>query len=260
MAGTDEPYPDVRMPIVRALEGHATVVADMELRRDGSAVPIEVWAGPVFDEAGRIDHAIAAFQDISARRQTEEELRHAAFHDPLTDLANRSLFEQHLIQAGARARRNNSMFAVAFIDLDGFKLVNDALGHNAGDALLKVVGERMQSCLRGDDTLGRFGGDEFAAFLLDADLTQGLIAAERIRSTIEQYPFSIVKQGRKDTHSITMSLGVSSFPEDSADPIELVEMADSALYRSKREGRNRVSAYRDVTADDLKIKVPARRS
>ncbi|HEY2846891.1 MAG TPA: diguanylate cyclase, partial [Pyrinomonadaceae bacterium] len=86
-----------------------------------------------------------------------------------------------------------------------------------------------------------------------------LVAAERIRSTIEQYPFSVVKQGRKDTHRITMSIGVSSFPDDSSDPIELVEMADSALYRSKREGRNRVSAYRDVTDDDLKMPMPPRR-
>ena len=114
--------------------------------------------------------------------------------------------------------------------------------------------------LRSGDAAARFGGDEFAAFLLDADLAQGLVAAERIRKTVEQYTFSIVKQGRKDTHHITMSIGVSSFPEDSSDPIELVEMADSALYRSKREGRNRVSAYRDLTEEDLKKPLPPRRA
>ncbi|HQZ97713.1 MAG TPA: diguanylate cyclase, partial [Pyrinomonadaceae bacterium] len=90
-----------------------------------------------------------------------------------------------------------------------------------------------------------------AAFLLDADLPQGLIAAERIRASIESYNFSVLRQAdTKGTHNITVSIGVSSFPEDSHDPIELVEMADSALYRAKREGRNRVAAYRDITQEE----------
>jgi diguanylate cyclase (GGDEF)-like protein len=113
--------------------------------------------------------------------------------------------------------------------------------------------------LRSGDAAARFGGDEFAAFLLDADLHQGVVAAERIREAVEEYTFSIVRQGSKATHHITLSIGVASFPEDSSDPIELVEMADSALYRAKREGRNLVAAYRDLTPEELAKPLPPRR-
>ena len=100
--------------------------------------------------------------------------------------------------------------------------------------------------MRVGDVAARFGGEEFAAFLLDADLAQGMIAAERIRSEIENYEFSVIRQGKpSETHRITISIGVACFPNDSKDPIELIEMADSALYRAKREGRNRVCAYQD---------------
>ena len=239
VAGTDEPYPDVRMPIVRALEGHATVVADMELRRDGSAVPIEVWAGPVFDEAGRIDHAIAAFQDISARRQTEEELRHAAFHDPLTDLANRSLFEQHLIQAGARARRNNSMFAVAFIDLDGFKAVNDQLGHRAGDQVLLATARRLRGAVRASDTLARIGGDEFAVLLegLEEPHEVDVVARRLADHLLEPVPLDHDHEAR-----VTASVGLALGTGDTA-AAELLARADHAMYRAKSEGGERYTVF-----------------
>ena len=94
----------------------------------------------------------------------------------------------------------------------------------------------------------------------DADLPQALVAAERIRASVESYDFSIIRQGKsKESHHITVSIGVSSFPEDSSDPIELVEMADSALYRAKREGRNRVAAYRDLTPEEIDSHLPPRR-
>ena len=221
VAGTDEPYPDVRMPIVRALEGHSTVVADMELRRDGSAVPIEVWAGPVFDEAGRIDHAIAAF------------------HDPLTDLANRSLFEQHLIQAGARARRNNSMFAVAFIDLDGFKAVNDQLGHRAGDQVLLATARRLRRAVRASDTLARIGGDEFAVLLegLEAPHEVDVVARRLADHLLEPVPLDHDRQAR-----VTASVGLALGSGDTA-AAELLARADHAMYRAKSEGGERYTVF-----------------
>jgi two-component system cell cycle response regulator len=180
-------------------------------------------------------------------------------HDDLTGLLSSRSFFSELRREAGRATAEGRPFCVLMMDGDNFKGVNDSFGHLTGSKTLEEIGFSIMTNLRSGDAAARFGGDEFAAFLLDADLAQGLVAAERIRSTIEQYPFSIVKQGRKDTHHITMSIGVSSFPNDSSDPIELVEMADSALYRSKREGRNRVSAYRDVTEADLKLPMPSRR-
>lgn len=181
-------------------------------------------------------------------------------HDDLTGLLSSRSFFSELRREAGRATVENRPFCVLMMDGDNFKGVNDAHGHLTGSKTLEEIGFSIMTSLRSGDAAARFGGDEFAAFLLDADLAQGLVAAERIRSTIEQYPFSIVKQGRKDTHRITMSIGVASFPEDSSDPIELVEMADSALYRSKREGRNRVSAYRDLTDADLNRSLPPRRA
>jgi diguanylate cyclase (GGDEF)-like protein len=113
--------------------------------------------------------------------------------------------------------------------------------------------------MRSGDAAARFGGEEFAAFLLDADIGQALVAGERIRKSIEERDFSIIKHGRPSgSHHVTISIGVASFPEDSIDPIELIEMADSALYRAKREGRNKVCAYRDLTTDDLGRELPPR--
>jgi diguanylate cyclase (GGDEF)-like protein len=114
--------------------------------------------------------------------------------------------------------------------------------------------------MRSGDAASRFGGEEFAAFLLDADLPQAMVAAERIRLEVEKFDFSVVKKnypGR--THKITISIGIASFPDDSSDPIELVEMADSALYRAKHEGRNLVRVYRDVSSAELARELPARR-
>jgi diguanylate cyclase (GGDEF)-like protein len=146
------------------------------------------------------------------------------------------------------------------MDVDHVKNVNDTFGHLTGSKTLEEIGACIVSNLRTGDAAARFGGEEFAAFLLEAELPQALVAAERIRSCIEEYGFSIIRSGKpSDTHRVTISIGISSFPADSHDPIELVEMADSALYRAKREGRNRVRAYRDLTAEELNMTLPPRR-
>ena len=208
-----------------------------------------------------IGETILRFDQLDEIDREYQRLVHRLIsHDDLTGLLSSRSFFSELRREAGRATAENRPFCVLMMDGDNFKGVNDTHGHLTGSKTLEEIGFSIMTNLRSGDAAARFGGDEFAAFLLDADLTQGLVAAERIRSTIEQYPFSIVKQDRKDTHHITMSIGVSSFPHDSSDPIELVEMADSALYRSKREGRNRVSAYRDVTEADLKLPLPSRRA
>ena len=181
-------------------------------------------------------------------------------HDDLTGLLSSRSFFSELRREAGRAKAESRPFCVLMMDGDNFKGVNDTYGHLTGSKTLEEIGFSIMTSLRSGDAAARFGGDEFAAFLLDADLGQGLVAAERIRSTVENYPFSVVRQGSKETHRITMSIGVSSFPADSSDPIELVEMADSALYRSKREGRNRVSAYRDITDKERLVSLPPRRA
>jgi diguanylate cyclase (GGDEF)-like protein len=208
-----------------------------------------------------IGETILRFDQLDEIDREYQRLVHRLIsHDDLTGLLSSRSFFSELRREAGRATLEGRPFCVLMMDGDNFKGVNDSYGHLTGSKTIEEIGFSIMTNLRSGDAAARFGGDEFAAFLLDADLSQGLTAAERIRSGIESYPFSIVRQGRKDTHHITMSIGVASFPDDSSDPIELVEMADSALYRSKREGRNRVSAYRDVTPEELNMPLPPRRA
>lgn len=192
-------------------------------------------------------------------REYQKQIHRLISHDDLTGLLSSRSFFSELRREAGRAKAEKRPFCVLMMDGDNFKNVNDSYGHLTGSKTIEEIGFSIITSLRSGDVAARFGGDEFAAFLLDADLHQGVVAAERIRAAVEEYPFSIVRQGSKATHHITMSIGVSTFPDDSSDPIELVEMADSALYRAKREGRNLVAAYRDLTAEELARPLPARR-
>jgi len=192
-------------------------------------------------------------------REYQRQIHRLISHDDLTGLLSSRSFFSELRREAGRAKAEKRPFCVLMIDADNFKNVNDSYGHMTGSKTIEEIGFSIMTSLRSGDAAARFGGDEFAAFLLDADLHQGVIAAERIRAAVEEYPFSIVRQGKKATHHITLSIGVASFPEDSSDPIELVEMADSALYRAKREGRNRVAAYRDLTPEEIAKPLPPRR-
>ncbi len=193
-------------------------------------------------------------------REYHRQIRRLVTHDDLTGLHSSRSFFSELRRETARSAAEKRPFCVLMLDVDHFKNVNDTYGHLTGSHTLEEIGGCITKNLRTGDVAARFGGEEFAAFLLDAELTQGLVAAERIRQSIEEEPFSVVRQGKKtDTHQVTISIGVASFPNDSKDPIELVEMADSALYRAKRAGRNRVCAYRDLTPEEVEMPLPARR-
>lgn len=193
-------------------------------------------------------------------REYQRQIHRLISHDDLTGLLSSRSFFSELRREAGRATIEGRPFCVLMMDGDNFKGVNDTFGHLTGSKTIEQIGASIMSNLRSGDAAARFGGDEFAAFLLDADLAQGLVAAERIRSGIENYPFSVLGRGpKKQTHHITASIGVASFPSDSSDPIELVEMADSALYRAKRDGRNRVAAYRDISPDEISAPLPPRR-
>ncbi len=194
-------------------------------------------------------------------REYQRQIHRLISHDDLTGLLSSRSFFSELRREAGRATAENRPFCVLMMDGDTFKGVNDKYGHLTGSKTIEEIGYSIITNLRSGDAAARFGGDEFAAFLLDAELPQALVAAERMRESIESYPFSVLRQGKtKETHHITVSIGVASFPTDSSDPIELVEMADSALYRAKREGRNRVAAYRDILPDEVITYLPARRS
>lgn len=195
-------------------------------------------------------------------REFQRHIHRLLVHDELTGLLTSKSFFSELRRESARAAAEERPFCVLMMDLDHFKGVNDTYGHLTGSRTLEEVGVCITQALRAGDVAARFGGEEFAAFLLDADIAQGLVAAERVRSNVEQHDFAITRQQSEDsqrTHRITISVGVATFPDDSRDPIELVELADTALYRAKRHGRNRVCAYRSADADTAKDELPPRR-
>ncbi len=193
-------------------------------------------------------------------REYQRQIRRLLSHDDLTGLLSSRSFFSELRREAARATEEDRCFCVLMMDIDFFKNVNDTYGHLTGSKTIEEIGACITGNLRVGDVAARFGGEEFSAFLLDAELGQGLVAAERFRSEIEKQAFSVIRQGKPEgSHYITTSIGVACFPNDSRDPIELVEMADSALYRAKREGRNRVCAYKDSDPEDIHRTLPSRR-
>jgi len=194
----------------------------------------------------RDDEVVKIATDISsqigqfiARKEAESHLTFFANHDTLTGLPNRVMFNQRLTQALARAQRLTTMAAVLFVDLDRFKVINDTLGHDAGDQLLKQLAERLRECLREGDTIGRQGGDEFVVLIEDvADPTQVASVGQKILDTVAR-PYLISGQ---EFH-VTASIGISIYPEDGHDQQTLLKNADIAMYRAKEQGKNNHQFY-----------------
>jgi diguanylate cyclase (GGDEF)-like protein/PAS domain S-box-containing protein len=211
------------------------------------------------DSAGNV-FLVGVIRDITERKQMEEELkrtaselaqsyqelkvsedrlRHQAYHDTLTNLPNRKLFSDRLNQALEWAAINNQIVAVLFIDLDGFKQINDTLGHDSGDLLLKEVAKRLTSCLRGSDTVARLGGDEFTVILPAIPRPQDVASvAQKIMTTLGE-PVAIAQ----DLIQITASIGISLYPLNGEDAATLIKLADAAMYRSKELGKNQYEFY-----------------
>lgn len=191
---------------------------------------------------GDLTNYVAVFSDISERKASEERMHHLAHYDVLTELPNRALFGDRLVQAIATAQRENRHLALMFIDLDKFKPVNDELGHPVGDQLLRAVAERLRQCvLRDSDTVARVGGDEFVVMLLDSESEQdALVVANKICTALEQ-PFELGTY----TVSISSSVGVALFPQHGTTESSLLKNADTAMYHAKTAGRNRVQVFHD---------------
>ncbi|MDX9706516.1 MAG: diguanylate cyclase [Azospira sp.] len=213
-------------------------------RKDGSTLWVCEALGVVNDAHGQPDFLVAVTQDISARKTLEARLSHDALHDPLTGLANRALFENRLGKMLESARRHGHVVAVLYIDLDGFKAVNDSGGHAAGDALLQQVARRLEGCVRAEDTVSRFGGDEFCIALTtlarQADCVP--VAEKIVRALAEPFDYD------GGPVRISASVGVARFPGDGEDGVALVASADAAMYAAKNAGKNRVCLSTPVGA------------
>lgn len=209
-------------------------------RKNGEVFPEWLILSLVRDEEGKIVNHIAIYSDITERKREEDRIQFLASHDVLTNLPNRSLLSDRLAQALAFAERNQNKVGVMFIDLDHFKNINDSLGHDVGDALLKQVSERISQCLRRTDTIARLGGDEFVAVLPEiASENEVAYVAEKI---LESFAGKFVVDGHQ--LSVTPSVGMSIYPEDGVDVTTLLRNADMAMYRAKDVGRNTLQFYR----------------
>ena len=203
------------------------------LRKNGEPVWIQLNVSLVRDAEGKPLQFVTQIQDISARRAAQQAAEHLALHDALTGLANSRLLPDRIEQAIAAARRAGTKVGVVFVDLDGFKPVNDRLGHAAGDHLLREIGRRLKAALREGDTVARTGGDEFAAVVTGcAQRQEFVLVAQRLLEQVA-LPCAI----GSDTAQVSASLGIALYPDDADQPAELLRLADAAMYESKRSAK-----------------------
>lgn len=219
------------------LHQHKTYRTQLEMvRKSGEKVWIDLSGVLLSDE---YSESLWMLADITALKRQEELITQLAYHDILTGLPNRLLVSDRLTQAMAQVERSKRMLAVCYLDLDGFKPVNDNYGHDVGDLLLKEVARRMQASVRTNDTVGRLGGDEFILLLTDLESADEYqVVVERLMSAINQ-PIVLNELQVK----IGASVGIAMFPTDSSDPEMLLRYADHAMYQAKQTGRNRVSLF-----------------
>jgi diguanylate cyclase (GGDEF)-like protein/PAS domain S-box-containing protein len=210
-------------------------------RKTGEVYPEQLTVSAVLDDHGHPSHYVGVAVDISAIKRHEAELDRIAHYDALTGLPNRVLLGDRLRQALAKAQRDGALLAVCFLDVDGFKPVNDTHGHNAGDMLLIELADRFRAELRGNDTVARLGGDEFILLLADLkDETASIQILERLLAAISQ-PFSIDGQ----SVTVTASIGVTLYPLRATDTDALIRQADQAMYKAKQLGKNTFFFYDD---------------
>ena len=241
--GLERIHPDDRPKLEQTfaeLRAHPGAVRSVEGRvqaKDGSWRTLDVIATNQLDDPAVAGIVINA-RDITERKALEEQLIHQAFHDPLTGLPNRALFMDRLAHALERSNRSADGLAVLYLDFDQFKVVNDSLGHGAGDRFLVAMGRRLAACIRSGDTVARLGGDEFAILLEEAGAAEARELAERIDS---RFRASFDVDGQSVMGSVSIGIACKESPEDTAD--DLLRNADIAMYAAKRRGKGQFAVY-----------------
>lgn len=203
-------------------------------RKDGAVYAQLITIFAVRDEAGVTQQYLGIFNDITSLKMQTRELERLAHLDPLTGLPNRLLLADRLGQAIAQARRNDKLFAVCFLDLDGFKAVNDCYGHHVGDEVLIAISRRLGDCIRDGDTVARVGGDEFVLLLTNVDARED--CERTLRRLVAVVADPVAVGGRE--LNISLSIGVALFPIDSDDGDTLLRCADQTMYAAKQSGKN----------------------
>jgi diguanylate cyclase (GGDEF)-like protein/PAS domain S-box-containing protein len=218
-------------------EGNKTTLVNVT--RNGRTIHCEWYNTPLVDATGQVTGFISLVQDITERLNTERTIHYMAHHDALTGLPNRRLMQDRLNQAIMTARRKQRHVAVLFLDLDRFKVVNDTLGHDTGDFILKDVARRLLSCVREVDTVSREGGDEFVVILPDLERPENArVVADKILEELSR-PIDIAGY---EIH-VTPSIGISHYPNDATDVHQLLKHADNAMYQAKDAGRNTIRFF-----------------
>ena len=202
-------------------------------KKDGELYLEWLSINTVKDQAGQVVNYVAMFSDITLIRESQHRVEFLATHDDLTGLPNRTLFNDRLRLALARASRSKENVGVLFLDLDNFKVINDTLGHDVGDQLLKQAARRLGECVRTEDTVARLGGDEFVVLIEAAERHEAAMTAQRLINSISMS----YRLGEHECF-VSASIGISMFPEDATDPNGLMRNADAAMYRAKDQGKN----------------------
>ena len=242
---TCEPLENPLAVSIRRDRAIKSVRPTLLIRRDGNELYIESTASPIRDGKGSVTGGVLVFHDVSESRELNRRLSYHASHDILTGLVNRREFENRLERALKSAKARETSYALLYLDLDQFKIVNDSCGHSAGDALLGQLGALLKSKIRWRDTLARLGGDEFGVLLESCSLEEAMQTAESLRVAISDYKFTWDER----TFRLGASIGVVPITADNEDVAALLSAADSACAAAKEAGRNRIHSFQENDID-----------
>jgi diguanylate cyclase (GGDEF)-like protein/PAS domain S-box-containing protein len=242
---TCEPLENPLAVSIRRDRSIKSVRPTLLIRRDGNELYIESTASPIRDGKGNVTGGVLVFHDVSESRELNRRLSYHASHDILTGLVNRREFENRLERALKSAKARETSYALCYLDLDQFKIVNDSCGHSAGDALLGQLGALLKSKIRWRDTLARLGGDEFGVLLESCTLEEAMQTAESLRIAISEYKFMWDDRSFR----LGVSIGVVPISADNEDVAALLSAADSACQAAKEAGRNRIHSFQENDID-----------
>lgn len=242
---TCEPLENPLAVSIRRSRAIKSVRPTLLIRRDGNELYIESTASPIRDGKGDVTGGVLVFHDVSESRELNRRLSYHASHDILTGLVNRAEFESRLERALKSAKARETSYALCYLDLDQFKIVNDSCGHSAGDALLGQLGALLKSKIRWRDTLARLGGDEFGVLLESCSLEQAIETAEALRVAVGEFKFMWDDRSFR----LGVSIGVVPITADNEDVAALMSAADSACAAAKEAGRNRIHSYQENDID-----------